>query len=103
MGVPVPGSLAALDTITLLPLGETASTFPNTVASTSAMVFVLGASATSPALVPRYATLPFFANTIEFGTPGRLIAVPAVGGLLLVSIGIKVGDVPLGGANELVA
>jgi hypothetical protein len=41
-------------------------------------------------------------NTIELGTPGRLIAVPAAGGLLLVSIGTSVGVVPLGGANELV-
>src|SRR5579859_3687671 len=37
---------------------------------------------------------------MEFGTPGRVIAVPAV--LALVSMGINVGEVPLGGANELV-
>jgi hypothetical protein len=37
---------------------------------------------------------------MEFGTPGSVMAVPAV--LALVSMGTKVGEVPLGGANELV-
>ena len=38
---------------------------------------------------------------MELGTPGSVMAVPAV--IVPVSMGNNVGEVPLGGANELVA
>jgi hypothetical protein len=40
---------------------------------------------------------------MEFGTPGRLMAVPTAGGVLLISIGINEFAVPGGEANELPA
>src|SRR5258708_969423 len=99
------GSFAALETITNSPLFDTASTLPRIFGSISVMVLALVSRDKSPVAVPRYALSPAASTTKEFGTAvaGRVIAVPAAGGVLLVSIGIIEGLVPLGGANELVA
>src|SRR5579864_3263704 len=95
------GSLAALETITLVPFAETASTFPMTAGSTTDTTLVAVVKDTNPALVPRYPMVPELPKTSEFGVPGRVMAVPAVA--VLVLMGTSVGDVPLGGVKELVA
>src|SRR5579864_393759 len=102
IGVTVLGSLAALERITVLPSGETASTLP--IKGSTAVTVLAAVSKTAiPALVPIYPLLPAALKTSEFGVPGKLRAVPATIGVLLVSMGTMVGVVPLGGVKELVA
>src|SRR5215510_14816693 len=90
------GTLAALDSMMVLPSGETASTLP-TKGSSRVTAFADVSRAANPWLVPMYALAPLAVNTIELGTAhplvgqGMLIAVPAAGGFLLVSMGIMVG------------
>src|SRR6266481_154633 len=99
------GSFAALETITNSPLFDTASTLPRILGSIRVTVLALVSREMRPAAVPRYALSPAASTTKELGTAvaGREMAVPAAGGLLLVSIGIIEGLVPLGGGDELVA
>src|SRR5215467_1067336 len=94
------GALAALETITVLPSGETASTFP-LLGATRVGVLVAVSSDTRPAVVPKNALAPFGVITSEFGGPGRLIAVPTL--LLVVSMGTIVEKLPLGGAKVVLA
>ena len=103
MGALVPGSIAELDTATLLPSAETASTLPIGTGEIRLVALEEASSKTSPALVPINARAPARSNTMELGTPGRLMAVPTAGGVLLISIGINVFAVPGGEANELPA
>src|ERR1043165_642591 len=103
MGALVAGSMAELETATLLPSAETASTLPTGTGETRLVALLEASSTTSPALVPRNARAPARSNTMELGTPGRLMAVPTAGGVLLISIGISVFAVPGGEANELPA
>src|SRR5215472_10087554 len=91
------GALAALDSMTVLPSGETASTLP-TKGSSSVTTFVDVSRAASPWFVPRKALPPLAANTMELGTAhpvlghGMLIGVPAADAAgLLVSMGRMVG------------
>src|SRR5215469_17265857 len=110
--VPVTGSgaLAALDSMTVLPSGETASTLP-TKGSSRLTTFVEVSRAASPWLVPREALAPLAANTMELGTAhaplgqGMLIGVPAADAAgLVVSMGRMVGvGLAVGGANVVVA
>src|SRR5262249_11033934 len=101
IGLPVLGSGAALERITGFRSGATARSLP-TKGSIADTVFVAVSSTAMPPLVPMKPFVPVALNTSELGVPGRLIAVPATMGDLLVSIGIRVGVVPLGGAKELV-
>src|SRR5689334_1697063 len=103
MGVPVEGSLAELEINTLVPSFDTASTLPIGTGVTNEAVAEAVSRITRPALVPIKARTPAWSNTMEFGTPGRLIAVPATGGVLLMSMGMMVLEVPAGGVNELAA
>src|SRR5215472_8887304 len=88
--------------MTVLPSAETASTFPR-VGLSNVTVFAVVSNEAIPALVPRKPLAPLGVNTRELATPGRVMAVPATGGVLLVSIGMSVGLVPLGGAKDVVA
>src|SRR5205807_325996 len=99
MGAPVLGSLAALEKIALAPFAETARTLPTRPGTARKATFTAGSKVTSPALVPRYPRDPAEPITRELGTPGSVMAVPAV--LLLVSMGTMVDTVPNGGAKEV--
>jgi protein-L-isoaspartate O-methyltransferase len=95
--------LAELEINTLVPSFDTASTLPIGTGVTNEAVLDAVSKIARPALVPMKARTPAWSNTIEFGTPGRLIAVPTTGGVLLMSMGTIVLEVPAGGGNELVA
>src|SRR5436305_233712 len=101
MGTPKPGSLAALEIITRFPSGETASTLPVASGATTVTVFAAGSSVARPAVVPSQPRVPWAPKTNEFGTAGRLMAVPIV--WALVSMGTMVAALPLGGGKEVVA
>src|SRR5579864_7691313 len=103
IGALVAGSMAELETATVLPSAETASTLPIGTGEIRLVALDEASSTASPALVPINARAPARSNTIELGTPGRLMAVPTAGGVLLISIGINALAVPGGDANELPA
>jgi hypothetical protein len=91
------GLLVVSEINTLLPSFETAITFPGrlgwrVIAGGVAAVFTM----INPLSLPRYAFFPWGSNSIEFGTAGRLMAVPivfpgvAIGTMLVVQPGLPV-------------